>query len=210
MKLEKTISILILLVCFAASAYLYPILPEKVATHWDIDGVANGYSNKDFAAFFLPIISTIIFVFMLLLPQLDPLKKNIMSFYKEYLLMVLGIVFFMSYIHIWLLIWAIGFMFNMGQVLAPAFAILFFILSKVLSKAKRNWFVGIRTPWTLSSEKVWNKTHALAAKLFKAVAVISLFGIILPKLAFLAVIGSALASAIVLVVYSYVIYKKGK
>jgi len=77
----------------------------------------------------------------------------------------------------------LGYEFNMVQMMVPGLGILFYLLGVVLGKAKRNWFVGIKTPWTLSSDKVWDKTHVLGGKLFKIAGVIAFAGMVLPDYA---------------------------
>jgi uncharacterized membrane protein len=89
------------------------------------------------------------------------------------------------------------------QALAPAFAALFFYAGVLIQHAKQNWFVGIRTPLTLSNETVWKKTHALGSKLFKASGIVCLIGIIYPVWAIWFIIIPAIASAVITVVYSY-------
>jgi len=83
-----------------------------------------------------------------------------------------------------------------------------YIISLLLAQARRNWFVGIRTPWTLSSEEVWNKTHKLGALLFKLVAIIILIGVIFPRYSIYFVLIPVLSVAVFLVIYSYTLYTK--
>ena len=92
--------------------------------------------------------------------------------------------------------------------LSPAFAILFYYCGVLIEHSKRNWFIGIRTPWTMSSEKVWDKTHARGGKLFKIAGFIALLGIILPEQAIFLFLGAVLVFVAYLFVYSYVEYKK--
>ena len=76
--------------------------------------------------------------------------------------------------------------------------------------SKRNWFMGIRTPWTLESDKIWEKTHKLGSKLFKASAVIILVSVLLPEYMIFVFLGSLLVAAFVPVIYSYFAYQKEK
>jgi uncharacterized membrane protein len=87
---------------------------------------------------------------------------------------------FLFYLYLLMILWNIGMRFQMPQLLAPAFGILFYYAGVLTEKAKRNWFIGIRTPWTLSSEEVWERTHRIGGKLFKIAGVITLLGIVLP------------------------------
>ena len=83
-----------------------------------------------------------------------------------------------------------------------------YIISLLLAQARRNWFVGIRTPWTVSREEVWNKTHKLGALLFKLVAIIVLIGVIFPRYSIYFVLIPVLSVAVFLVIYSYTLYTK--
>ena len=98
----------------------------------------------------------------------------------------------------------------MGQLIAPAIGILFAYLGVLMENAKQNYFIGIKTPWTLASENVWNKTHKLGGKLFKISGIIAIFGFIFPVIAIYLVIIPIIFSTIYSVVYSYVEFKKEK
>jgi uncharacterized membrane protein len=115
---------------------------------------------------------------------------------------------FLFYLYLLVILWNIGMRFQMPQLLAPAFGILFYYAGVLTEKAKRNWFIGIRTPWTLSSEEVWERTHRIGGKLFKIAGVITLLGVVLPGYLMLFIfISVALASAYA-IVYSYFEYQK--
>jgi uncharacterized membrane protein len=107
--------------------------------------------------------------------------------------------------------WNTGSRFNFTTAIVPAMAVLFFCVGAFLKNLKRNWFMGIRTPWTLSSDVVWDKTHQLSGKLFKAAAIISLLGLFFQSnvVIFLIIIPVILA-AVISVVYSYLLYRKLK
>ena len=115
-------------------------------------------------------------------------------------------VFFL-YVHLLTAAWNLGARFNMVQFMSPAFSVLFYCCGVLLEKAQRNWFIGIRTPWTISNEEVWGKTHRLAGKLFKIAGIIALGGLILPDAAFYLVIFPILLFSLYITVYSYWEYK---
>jgi uncharacterized membrane protein len=94
----------------------------------------------------------------------------------------------------------------MTNLIVPAVGLLIFYIGFILPKAKRNWFVGIRTPWTLSSDIVWEKTHKLGGILFKLVGAITIFGIFINEVAFYLTIFSAIGVSIFLFIYSYFIF----
>src|SRR3989339_1185721 len=158
-------------------------MPEIMASHWGLNGVANGYMPRAWALSLLPGILFIVAVLLSILPKLDPFAKNIDSFRKYYDLLVFIICAFLLYIHTITILWNYGIMFDMTKAIIPAFSLLFFIIGGILPKLKRNWFAGIRTPWTMSSDKVWEKTHVLGGKLFKIAAISALFGLFLAEYA---------------------------
>lgn len=199
-----------ILLSFAISAGIYNQMPDKLATHWNEKGEVNGYSNKFMGLFFLPILMVGIFLLIKFIPKLDPLRKNIKSFEKDYDLFILFMILFFLAIHIISILWNLGYQINMNLIITPLFAALFFYIGIFLKKTKRNWFIGIRTPWTISNDKVWEKTHNLGSKLFKLSALISLVGLIFLNYAIFFIIVPVITFSIYIVIYSYFEYKKLK
>jgi uncharacterized membrane protein len=197
----------IIFLTFAIGIYFYSQLPEMIASHWDAQGKVNGYMPKSWGLSMVPLISIILFLFFILIPRIDPLKKNIKKFRKYFDNFVLLILGLMLYLQIITILWNIGFMFDIIKLMSPALAVVFYYCGVLLENAKRNWFIGIRTPWTLSSEKVWEKTNRLGGKMFKIVGIVSLFGILFSWAIFL-MLFLAIAAAAYLFVYSYLEYKK--
>ena len=204
------IAILCILIALAISIWFYDAIPQTMITHWGINGEANGFMPKEIGLSIIPAIMAILVAVLYLVPKLDPLKKNIEEFQNEYQNFIAVFLGFMLYIQVITIAINLGLETNLLQLLAPAFAVLFFTLGKLMSKAKRNYFIGIRTPWTLASEKVWNKTHALGGKLFKGIGILALLGLILPTQAMILILAPVILGAIYLCAYSYFEYKKEK
>jgi len=203
-------SIAVVILSFIIGTYLYfscP-LPEKMASHWNIEGLVDGYMPTFWGLFLMPIISLILLALFIIIPKIDPLKANIAKFKSYYSTFIFAIILFLFYLHILTLVWNMGIRFNMVSMMSPAFATLFFYCGIVLENAKRNWFIGIRTPWTLSNDNVWAKTHRLGGKLYKASGILSLVGVILPNYAIIFILVPIIIASIYLVVYSYVEYNK--
>jgi len=210
MRKSEIITILVVLLSFVVGVYLYHQMPEKMASHWNIRGEVDGYISKFWGLFLMPFISLILFFLFVLIPKIDPLKANIEKFRKYFDGFIILIILFLFYLYLLTIFWNFGNRFSMNQVLPPAFGILFFYCGILIEKAKRNWFIGIRTPWTLSNEKVWDKTHQLGGKLFKIAGVIAFLGIIFPNYAFFLVLFPLMVLLIYAVVYSYFEYQKEK
>ena len=208
MRKSEIITILIILISFVIGIYFYPQIPEKMASHWNIRGEVDGYISKSWGLFLIPIISLGLFLLFILIPKIDPLRANIEKFRKYFDGFIILIILFLFYLYLLTIFWNFGNKFSMNQVLPPSFGILFFYCGILIDKAKRNWFIGIRTPWTLSNEKVWEKTHQLGGKLFKIAGIIAFLGIIFPNYAFFLILFPVIAVSIYTVIYSYYEYRK--
>jgi uncharacterized membrane protein len=195
---------------FVVGFYLYPQMPNELASHWNAAGEADGTSSKFTGLFAIPIISLILLLLFLFIPRIDPKRENIKKFERYYDAMILVMIVFFLYVYILSIWWNLGNRFDFGLALLPAFTILFWFIGLMLERAKMNWFVGIRTPWTLSSEKVWNKTHKVGARLFKLAALITLLGLVFREQAILLVIIPVIVFAIYLIIYSYLVFRKEK
>jgi len=209
----RTTTIIVLLLLVAATAaglLLWNRLPDQMASHWDINDQVNGYMPKVWGVFLMPLISLGMFVLFLAVPAIDPLKANIAKFREAFNLFIVLIVAFMLYIHGLTLAWSLGNTgFKMSTSMLPAMGLLFIFLGYMLRKAKRNFFIGIRTPWTLSSDTVWDKTHQLGAILFTASGVLAFLGGIFGGMtAFWFLFVPLIGSTIFLLFYSYVLYQR--
>lgn len=207
-NLQKAIIIFIVLLSFAASAYFYNQLPNTIASHWNAQGEVNGYMGKFWGLFLMPFILLAMLAFYIIVPLIDPLKRNIEGFKKHYDLFFIVLFLFMFFIHIWTILWNLGIKIGANIAFPAAMGIFFIFIGYLTGKMKRNWFIGIRTPWTMSSDAVWDKTHKLGSKLFIAAGVISIFGSFTPKYSFIIMITSIIASAIISVIYSYIAFRQ--
>ena len=207
-KSTKLISLIIILITFGIAFYYYPSLPDKIVSHWGISGEADGFMPKAFGIFFVPILMVIFTAVFWIIPKLDPLKKNIESFSKYFNGFILVFQLFFLYVYILTIVFNLGHTFNMLAFLMPAFAILFYYLGVMIGKAKRNYFIGIRTPWTLNSDQVWDKTHKLGSLLFKLSAIPFLVSIFWPIIGFSFFMCYIIGISLWLVVYSYFEFSK--
>ncbi|MBT4540793.1 SdpI family protein [Candidatus Woesearchaeota archaeon] len=210
MKKTTIFALFIVIISFVISIYFYPSFPDQVASHWNSQGEVDGYMGKFWGLFLMPIISLAILLLFLAIPKIDPLKNNIKKFEKYFDGFIVLILLFLFYIYVLTVLWNMNIVFNMTQMILPALGILFFYCGILIENAKRNWFIGIRTPWTLSNEKVWNATHKLGGKLFKIAGILAFIGLFFQKFALLLFIVPVLAFSLYLVVYSYLKYQKYK
>ena len=203
------IAVGLVLLSFIVGALLYSSLPEKVPSHWNQYGEVDSYMPRFWGTFLFPLINLGLVGLFLAIPKIAVYQKNIDKFRNYYESFIPIFVGFMTYIYLATL-YANFAEASMNALLAPAFIVLFYYVGVMTEHAKRNYFIGIRTPWTLASEKVWDKTHALFGKGFKIFGFLIAGAFLIPDLFWL----FFLVPIVVLVggafVYSYLEYKKEK
>jgi uncharacterized membrane protein len=209
-RLTLVIVLVLLLASTLAGVLLWNRLPEPMASHWDINDQVNGTMPRFWGVFLMPLISLGMFLVFLLIPAIDPLKTNIAKFRDVFNLFIAFLMLFMVYVYALSLAWNLGFtQFKMSASLLPALGLLFILVGFMLRRAKRNFFIGIRTPWTLSSDKVWDETHRVGSILFIASGAVALIGAFFGGgMAFLLILVPLLVSTVFLVTYSYVLYQR--
>lgn len=198
-------------IMFFASLLLYSRLPEKMPTHWNIAGEVDNYSSRFWGAFMMPVLALGILLLMLLTPLIDPRKENYSKFSSSYRAIRSILIVFFTGLHFLLLIASLGYNINIGKFVTLGVGVMFFIMGNYMPKVRHNYFLGIKVPWTLASDKVWKKTHRLAGKLFVISGIIMFLGIFFSDLIrFWLIIICAIGSSLVSMVYSYVIYRSEK
>jgi uncharacterized membrane protein len=196
----------IVLASLAVSIAAYGQVPERMASHWNINGEVDGYMPKLLGLGLFPAVLAGLSLLFMAIPRIDPLRANIREFlgyYQGFTIVISG--FFLA-VQLMVVLWNVGVMISPNIVMPAGVGILFYYAGVLIEHSKRNWFIGIRTPWTLSSDVVWEKTHRIGGKLFKASGLISLAGVVLPAYAFYLIIAPVLASAVYTIAYSYVEY----
>jgi len=213
MQRQKSSTLVVLFLIFVAlgvSAYYYPILPEKMVTHWGAGGEPNRFTGKSFGAFMIPVMIAVLFLLFQFLPMIDPLARNYKKFRKYYNGFIVAITAFLFYVHALMILWNVGVRFNMSTLMIIPIAALFFFIGVLLDHVEQNWFVGIRTPWTLSSKEVWSKTNKMGATLFKFAGLIALVGLFFGENGIFFVVIPAVSVAFYTIIYSYFVYRKTK
>jgi len=211
MKLNYWIIAVLVIVfaMFAVGGALYSQMQSIVATHWNGAGEVNGTMSKFWGVFFIPLLILGLTGLFLAIPNIDPLRSNIQKFKNYYYGFIVVFLVYFFYIYVLSLYWNLNSHFNMTRMLMPAMGALFLTIGFLMLKAKRNFFIGIRTPWTLSSDEVWDRTHKLGGKLFIAVGIITAVLTVLTfDTAIWVMLGLILAVALFTIVYSYVIFHK--
>jgi len=202
-------AVLVLLAMFAAGALLYPHLPPRVPAHWDIAGRVDGYASRAVGAFMPPLLAAGVYILMLVLPLIDPRRENYAKFSGVYRILRLCLVLFLGVVYLVTLGGAMGYPVRVERIMPALVGLLFIVIGNYLPRVRHNYFVGVRTPWTLADEEVWRRTHRLAGPLFVAAGLAAVLSSLLGGPAsfavfITAVIGVSLLSA----VYSLLVYRK--
>lgn len=201
--------ILLIALSFVLGFYVYPMLPDQVPSHWNFKGEIDGYSSAFWGAFGLPLMTLGFYLLFLVLPLIDPKKDNYQKFTRTYSIVkyVLTIFFFLLYLMI--IGVSLGYPININRLVPKSITILLIIIGNYLSTVRHNYFIGIRTPWTLANEEVWTKTHRIGGRLWVYSGIISLIAqIFFPSwgntLMFVLIIGSSTFA----IVYSWWYFQK--
>lgn len=202
------ISLILLALTILVSLYVYPLLPNQMISHWGPHGEANGFMGKFWGTFLLPIIMLVVLVMMVVIPRIDPKKRNIETVRGAYDAFLVLLMAFFLVIQKFILGVNLGFQIHPAKFFSFTFGIFFVGIGFIIERLRQNWTIGIRTPWTLSNEVVWNKTHKVGGLMFKIVGIIACLGIVFPSLSFFILLIPLIVGVIFLFFYSYRIYKK--
>ena len=205
------LALLIIVVQILISAGTYPFLPAQVPSHFDASGNVNGYLPKLVNAILVPGISIVLFLILRFITQIGPnlgYRNQQRANMQVVNLIMVGILLFMLVIQLLITDVALGVHVDIAFVVTLAVSVLFIFVGKYLGKLRRNFWAGIRTPWTLASEVAWERTHRLGGWLFVLVGLIGLITSFFPPLRFIGLFVPLIVVVIVLVVYSYIAYRR--
>jgi len=197
---------LVLAAALAATTILYPHLPARVATHWGVHGQPNGYSSKASLFFFGPGLLVIVMLLTGLLPWLSPKHFEVDSFrstYRHIMIYLFVMIAYLDAVMLWL---ASGHAIDAGRAIVGGVCLFLALIGNLLGKVRRNFYIGVRTPWTIASERVWNSTHRFAARTLVAAGALGLLFAVLGLTSW--PIFAILAGALAPVIYSLVYYKR--
>ena len=207
--MRRWFGVLAILAASVFAAVVYSDLPERMPTHWNMAGEVDGWSTRLGGAITLPLIGLGIWALLQWLPFIDPLRKNYEKFRPTYDVAINLILVFIALAHVFVLGVALGWPLNITRALPIGIGLACILIGNVLPRARRNWLFGVRTPWTLSSDRVWERTHRVAGYLFVALGAALLVSAALPlSLPLNAVFVSIAVVAAIAFVYSYVAWRQ--
>lgn len=188
-----------------AGAFLWNRLPEKIATHFDMHNVANGWSSKPEAVFGIPFILLLLHLFCVIATSSDPRRKNINRRIFTMILWIIPVVSVITCMSIYGL--ALGMDLDIGVVVNIMVGIVFIITGNYIHKVKQNYTVGVRIPWTLNSEENWNRTNRMAGWMLILAGIFCIVNSLMQRIEI--IIAAILLAALVPMIYSFILYKKG-
>ncbi len=200
--------LVILALSLVLAAVCYPKMPELIASHWNAAGEVDGHTSRLAGLLLAPIIIAVMWLLFVAIPRIDPLKQNIARFRGILDWFIVVMLLFMLSIEAQVVLWNLSVKVPPWVTMPIALGFLFFFVGLLLGKTKRNYFIGIRTPWALASDVVWDKTHRLGSRLFMISGGIALLGVFFGKYALVFVLAPALVSTAVAAVYSYAVYRQ--
>jgi uncharacterized membrane protein len=206
---SRWIGLVIAALAVAVSIWAYPQLPPTVATHWNVRGTADGFSSRAMAVSIMPLVILGLTGLFNVLPKLDPRRANYAKFTDTYWLIANAVILFILIGHGMIVATGLGYPVKVDRFMRIGLGLLFIVLGNYLTRVEPNWFVGIRTPWTLSSDTVWRKTHRTGGWLMVLGGLAVTASAFLPRSAFLPLlIGAVLVMAVIPIVQSYVLWKR--
>jgi len=191
------------------SIWAYPQLPPTIATHWNVRGTADGFSGRATAVLIMPLVILGLTGLFNVLPKLDPRRANYAKFIDTYWLIANAVILFILIGHGMIVATGLGYPVKIDRFMPIGVGLLFIVLGNFLTRVEPNWFIGIRTPWTLSSDTVWRKTHRTGGWLMVVGGFVLAASVFLPHGAFLPLlIAAILIVAVIPIVQSYVLWKR--
>ncbi|MEN3780796.1 MULTISPECIES: SdpI family protein [Priestia] len=186
-----------------------PHLPATMPIHWGANGEADGFATKINAMILTVGIMVLIYFIIAFVPRIDPRKENYKYFSKTYNILLNAVLLLFFFVNMSTILQGLGYNVPMSYIAPIMAGLVFIIIGNYLQRVRSNYFMGIRTPWTLSNENVWKKTHRLSGKIFFIGGLLILISAFLPD-GYKSVImwGSIVLCVAIPYLYSYVAYKK--
>ena len=206
-KIANILCLVFIAIAVVTAAFFYPSLPDQIPTHWNIEGQVDSTMSKPWGVIILPLSAILVFLLMKVIPAISPQGFRTEQFTGVLNIFTVALVGFMSGVALLVLLEASGRNVYINDMIFGGVGLLFIVMGSYLGKVRKNFFLGIRTPWTLASDEVWNRTHRFGGRVFV------LIGFFLLLNAFVRfpvrwLLGAIIVAALVPVIYSYFLYRK--
>ena len=200
--------LVLLAAMFIAAIAAWPWTPDQLPVHWNFAGEVDRFGGRFEGLFAIPLTAIGMYVLLLVLPRFDPARANYQSFQSAYNVIRVSVLIVMAVVQGCLLLAALGYTVRVGMIIPMLIGAMLITFGNVMGKLRPNWFVGVRTPWTLSSRRSWNQTHRLAGWLFIAMGLaVAAVGVFASPLTVALAVGVNLIAVLWMVIYSYVVWR---
>lgn len=206
---HKWIQLLVIAAGILFSLVVYSHLPARMVVHWNARGQPDGYGSRAFGAFGLPVLTVLVWLVLRAVPRIDPRGRNIEKFRGSFEWIVTAVVLLLMLIHVTVLGAALGWPISVGRIAPLAAGLMLVGLGNLMPRMRSNFFIGIRTPWTLSSDRVWTRTHRVGgyAMVLAGLLVIAMAFVQSSRFVYV-IVGAVFGSALFSVVYSYFAWRQ--
>ena len=198
------------LVAAAMSAAVYARLPDTMAVHWDLAGNPNGWMPRAIGAAFGPVSILLLGFVLRFVPRIDPRAENYARFGEAYEVIVASVLLMLLVVHGIMLAVALGYHVSVARIVPALVGALFVVIGNMMPVVRPNWWFGFRTPWTLSSDRVWARTHRLGGYCMTAGGLVMIVSALVlpPSFGVPVLIAVAVASTFGPALYSYLTWKR--
>lgn len=209
MLTRRWIGPVVIVAMLVFTAVVYSSLPERIPAHWNLDGEVDGWSSRLWGSLLAPLVSAGVWVLLPLLRRVDPRRSNYERFESTFWLLVNLLVVFFAAVHVMTLGVALGWTIDVTRVVTVVAGLLMAMLGNYMPRLRSNWWMGIRTPWTLESESVWRSTHRLAGITFVIGGLVTVGAALLPPIyAFVVSMTAIMLAAFIPAIHSYLAYQR--
>ncbi|MDA1477181.1 SdpI family protein [Bacillus changyiensis] len=207
---KHMISLSIIFINILLWGFSYPYLSNHIPIHWSFSGEVDRYATKTEAMLLMLGLLIFLYAVMILTPKLEPRKNNLALFSKTYHIIVNAMLLLFSVLNLLLVLTGLGYHVPMGSFVPVLVGAILIVIGNYLPRVRSNFFIGIKNPWTLSSEKVWKKTHRFASKMFTIAGILMAINGLFPigNYGNVAMLALFLIAVFAPYVYSYVLYRQ--
>jgi uncharacterized membrane protein len=206
--MRKWYPAVLLAITAIVSAVAYPRLPETVPSPWNLHGQVDGWTSRGHAAFLMPALLLVLWGVLRGLPAIDPRRAHYAKFESTFDLMISAVLTLVALVHVTVLAVALGAPISIHRVIPILLGVVLIAIGNQFPRARSNWWFGIRTPWTLSNERVWERTHRVGGYLMTAAGVTTIIGGLVSDFAAPLIIVCLAVFALGSVIYSYYAWRQ--
>jgi uncharacterized membrane protein len=208
---KEWFSIIVIVIMFVLAFYFQVIIPHTggvIVTSMDTDGTPLQTGSRFANLFAMPILALAVYLLMNSLPSIAVHKRNIEKFYQKFYGFKAILLLFLLVVYLVNLMPALGFTFESIYILIPALGLLFIYLGHVLKHIHRNYFIGLLSPWALSSDKLWDKTHKFGGAVLEVAGIFMFLALIFQDFVLEIILAALIISVMISTVYSYLIFTR--